>query len=142
MDKSRLPSIEVAFVAIFAALSVVVSKVIPGIPIVGVSDASISLDAALAPIYGIILGPYLGALAALFGGLIAAGSVFDVLTSFSTAISAFVAGFLIRKKISSTNNLGGWTVAALTLSLLILGWYATGIGRQAPFYPILHFFGL
>jgi len=143
MSKLKLSSVEVAFVAIFAALSVVVSKVIPGIPIVGVPDARISLDAALAPIYGIIIGPYLGALAALFGGLIAAGSVFSVLTSFCTAVSAFVAGFLVRKNWSFLGrNLGGWTIAASTLILLILGWYATWIGQQAPLYPILHFFGL
>jgi len=143
MSRLKLSSVEVGFVAIFAALSVVVSKVIPGIPIVGVPDARISLDASLAPIYGIIIGPYLGALAALLGGLIAAGSVFSILTSFCTAVSAFVAGFLVRRNWSFFGrSLGGWTIAAFTLVLLILGWYSTWVGQQAPFYPILHFFGL
>lgn len=142
MSKLKLSSIEVALVAIFAALSVVTSKVIPGIPIIGVPDANISLDASLAPVYGIIIGPYLGSLAALLGGLISATSVFDILTSFSTAISAFVAGFLVRKKISPNHNIGGWIIAAFTLISLIIGWYTTWVGQQAPLYPILHFLGL
>jgi hypothetical protein len=33
-------------------------------------------------------------------------------------------------------------VAAVVLGLLILGWYLTAVGQQAPFYPILHFAGL
>ncbi|MBC7130708.1 ECF transporter S component [Candidatus Bathyarchaeota archaeon] len=129
---------EVALVAIFAALSWIASKFVPGIPIIGAEGSTISWDASLAPIYGIILGPYLGFAAALIGGLVAAGSLFTVLTSFCTGISAFVAGMLTDK----SKKPYGWIVAAAVIALLLAGWYATDVGRTAPFYPLLHFAGL
>lgn len=109
----------------------------------GVSGASIRFDAALAPIYGIIIGPYLGFISALCGGLITAGSAFDILTSFCPAVSALVAGFLTQKYVGNNGGrIRGWMVAAAVLGVLILGWYFTDIGRKAPFYPVLHIAGL
>jgi hypothetical protein len=128
--------------AVFAALSWVVSEFVPGIPIIGASGSRISFDVALAPIYGIIIGPYLGFFAALIGGLVAAGSLFTVLTSFSTAISAFVAGMLVTRKTGVGKILPGWIFSAIAILLLLVGWYSTEIGRQAPFYPIPHLIGL
>jgi hypothetical protein len=139
----KLSSRDVAFTAVFAAFSAIVIRLLPGIPIVGVSGASIKFDAVLAPVYGLIIGPYLGFTAALFGGLITAGSPFDILTSFSPAISALIAGLLTQKDVGNNEGgIKGWMAAAIVLGLLILGWYVTEVGRQAPFYPILHFAGL
>jgi hypothetical protein len=139
----KLSAREVALLAFFAALSVVVIEVLGGIPIVGVPGASIKFDAVLAPIYGLVIGPYLGFLAALFGGLITASSPFSILTSFSPAVSALVAGFLTQKTIRGNGGrIKGWMLAAATLGLLIVGWYLTDVSRQAPLYPILHFAGL
>ena len=135
----KLSARDVAFVAVFAALSVVIIKVIPGFPIVGLSDSQIKFDAALAPIYGLIMGPYLGFLAAFIGGIVLANSWFSVLTSFSPAISALVAGLLTQRNYSSrSRSFPGWTIAAIVVGLLILGWYATWVGQQALLYPILH----
>ena len=143
MNWVKPSSRDVAFMAVFAALSAIVCKVVPGIPIVGVPEASIKFDAALAPIYGLVIGPYLGFLAALFGGLIVASSFFSVLTSFCTAVSALVAGLLIRENCSFRGySLRGWVLAALVLGLLILGWYGTWVGQHAPLYPVLHLLGL
>ncbi|MGD8544500.1 MAG: ECF transporter S component [Candidatus Bathyarchaeota archaeon] len=143
MNWFRLSTRDVAFVAIFAALSVVIIKIIPGVPIVGVPDANIKLDVAVAPIYGLVVGPYLGFLAAFIGGLITAGSWFSVLTSFCTAISALVAGLLTQKNYRSNNHrVKGWMVAAAILGLLILGWYISWVGQKATLYPILHFSAL
>lgn len=139
----RLSSRDVGLMAIFAALSAIVVRVVPGIPIIGLSDASIKFDAALAPIYGMIIGPYLGFLAGLVGGVIVANHWFSVLTSFATAISAFVAGFIVKSaQESEQKRVRGWMIASAVVGLLILGWYATWVGRQALFYPILHFAGL
>jgi uncharacterized membrane protein len=139
----KLSTKDVAFVAIFAALSIVVIKVVPGIPIVGIPDASIKFDAALAPIYGLVAGPYLGFLAALLAGLVTAGNPFSVLTSFAPAISALVAGLLTETTCGhSESKLKGWMVAATILGLLILGWYLSWVGQRAPLYPILHLGGL
>jgi len=140
---TRLSTKDVAFVAIFAALSIVIIKIVPGIPIVGVPDASIKFDVALAPIYGLVAGPYLGFLAALIAGLVTAGSPFSVLTSFAPAVSALVAGLLTQKNYkNSQSKLKGWMLAAIVLGLLILGWYLSWVGQRAPLYPILHFGGL
>ena len=142
MASIELSARNVALLTIFAALSFIICKFIPGIPIVGVPDASIKFDAAIAPLYGIIIGPYLGFLAALIGGLIAAGNPFSVLTSFCTAISAMVAGFLTLDKITKNSKIQGWPISAIILGTLIVGWYATWVGQKAIFYPVLHFAGL
>ncbi|MEM2147745.1 MAG: ECF transporter S component [Candidatus Bathyarchaeia archaeon] len=141
MQKSKISAREIALTAIFAALSWVVSEFVPGIPIIGASGSSISLDASLAPIYGIIIGPYLGFLAALIGGLAAAGNLFTVLTSLCTGVSAFVAGMLTMKR-SAGKIVYGWMFSAVVIALLIVGWYSTDVGRAAPFYPIPHVLGL
>jgi len=142
LASTELSAKNVALLTIFAALSFIICKFIPGIPIVGVPGASIKFDAAVAPLYGMVIGPYLGFLAALIGGLIAAGNPFSVLTSFCTAISAMVAGFLTLNKISKNSKIQGWPISAAILAALIAGWYATWVGQKAIFYPVLHFTGL
>jgi len=143
MSRFELSARDVSFVAIFAAISVIVVKVIPGVPIVGVPEASIKFDVAVAPIYGLVLGPYLGFLAAFVGGLIAAGNWYSVLTSFCTAISALVAGLLTQRNLTShSHSVRGWMIAAVILCTLVLGWYLTWVGQRAPFYPVLHFSAL
>lgn len=139
MVKIKLSARDVAFVGVFAALSVVVIRVIPGFPIIGLSESQIKFDAAIAPIYGMILGPYLGCLAAFIGGIVLANSWFSVLTSFAPAVSALVAGLLTQKKYTSNSrSFPGWVAASIIIGLLILGWYATWVGQNALLYPILH----
>ena len=139
MIKLKLSARDVAFVGVFAALSVVVIRVIPGFPIIVLSESQIKFDAAIAPIYGLILGPYLGSLAAFIGGIVLANSWFSVLTSFAPAVSALVAGLLTQKSYTSTSRrFPGWAAAAIILGLLILGWYATWVGQNALLYPLLH----
>ena len=139
MSGGVLSAREIALTAVFAALSVVIIMFVPGIPIVGMSGARITLDAAIAPIYGLIIGPYLGALAAFLGGIIVAGykgwHLFPILTSFCPAVSALVAGTLTSRR---QGPLRGWIISALPLIILIAGWYCTAIGRGAPLYPVLH----
>ena len=142
MTSLELSTKNVALLAIFASLSLIICKFVPGIPVVGIPDASIKFDAAIAPIYGMVIGPYLGFLAALIGGLLAAGSPFSILTSFCPAVSAMVAGFLTSNKISKNSKIPGWPISAVILGALIAGWYVTWIGQQALLYPILHFAGL
>jgi len=142
MSSLKLTTRNVTFLAIFSALSVIIIKFIPGIPIVGVPDSSIKFDAAIAPIYGMVIGPYLGFLAALIGGLLTSGSPFTFLTSFSPAVSAMIAGFLTSDRVSERVKIPGWIAAATILAALIVGWYLTWVGMQAPLYPILHLAGL
>lgn len=138
---------QTAYVAVFAALSVVVIMFVPRIPIIGLPGAGITLDAAIAPVYGMVLGPYLGALAALIGGIVVAGTkgwvVFDVLTSFAPAVSALVSGMLTRSGFGpAKRNSRYWAGAAIVLTGLIAGWYMTWVGQRAPLYPVLQVAGL
>lgn len=139
----KISTKDVALLIVFSALSVVIIKIFPGIPIVGVPGSNIKFDAAVAPVYGIVIGPYLGFIAALLGGFVTAGSPFSILTSFSPAISAMIAGFLTSETVTFKRvKLPGWIVAAVLSAALIAGWYLTPIGWQAPLYPILHIAGL
>lgn len=147
MQKTSLSARQVSLVAVFAALSVAVIIFLPGIPMIGLPGARITLDASIAPVYGLVIGPYLGALAALLGGIIVAGykgwPVFAVLTSFSPAISAWVAGMLTRKSVRvAGREVKGWIFAASTVFILIAGWYVTWVGQRAPLYPVIHWTGL
>jgi hypothetical protein len=141
MSKTIISTKEVSLLAVFSALSVIVIKIFPRIPIVGVPEAGITFDAAIAPLYGMIIGPYLGFAAALIGGLVTAGSPFSILTSFAPAISAMTAGFLTYERVSERVRIPGWVISAALMGVLIVGWYLTPIGAQAPLYPLLHFSG-
>ena len=120
---------------------------LPGIPIIGLAGARITLDAAIAPVYGLVLGPYLGALAALIGGVVVAGykgwHIFSVLTSFAPAVSALIAGMLSRRTVAfAGRQVKGWSIAVSVLLILIAGWYLTWVGQEAPLYPVLQWFGV
>ena len=141
MSSSKLTTRSVAFLAIFSALSVIIIKFVPGIPIIGVPGSEIKFDAAIAPVYGMVIGPYLGFLAALMGGLLTSGSPFTFLTSFAPAVSAMIAGFLTSEKVMERAKIPGWIAAVAILGALIAGWYLTWVGLQAPLYPILHIAG-
>lgn len=66
----KLSSRNVALTAIFAALYYVLSLILPSLYAVGVPNLQIRLEALIASVFGLILGPYLGAMAAVFGVLV------------------------------------------------------------------------
>ena len=65
----KLTTRNVALIAIFAALYYILSLISPKIPI-SVSGISISIEALIATIFGLVLGPYLGAATALLGAFV------------------------------------------------------------------------
>jgi len=139
---TKLLTKQVALVSVFAALIAAVSR-LPGIPImVGTQSGSIQFTVFLYPIAGILLGPFVGALAALVGNVVAflipSWSIFGLLTIPAGALSALVAGFLTRR-----DKWHNWKAAALVLGVLIIMWYIpipnpqqAYVGLEAPFYPI------
>lgn len=141
MSRLKFTTRNVAFLAVFSALSVIIIEFIPGIPIVGVPGSEIKFDAAIAPVYGMVVGPYFGFLAALMGGLLTSGSPFTFLTSFAPAVSAMIAGFLTSNNVTERVKIPAWVAAAAILGALIAGWYLTWVGMRAPLYPILHLTG-
>ncbi len=66
----RVTSKHVALMAIFAALYFVLSLITPYVPAIGVPAIRISLEALIATVFGLVLGPYLGAAAAFLGAIV------------------------------------------------------------------------
>lgn len=126
----------------FAALIAVVSR-LPGIPIViGVQSGKIEFTVPLYPIAGILLGPFVGALAVLIGNVVAflipSWSIFGLLTIPAGVLSALVAGFLRRRDTKLD-----WKAAVVVLGVLVGMWYVpipnpqqAYVGLEAPYYPI------
>jgi hypothetical protein len=100
LNKTSIKTKTIATIAIFSALYAAI-RPIPLGPIIGLS-ASFSVSDALAPLYGIILGPYVGGLSVLTGTFIgmALGKapVFLGLDFLPALVNAVALGFLMRKK--------------------------------------------
>jgi ECF transporter S component (folate family) len=98
----KITTRQVALIAIFAALYFILSLITPYIPALGVPLIKISLEALIATIFGIILGPYLGAAAAFLGALISwtfTGMFPSNLPFlFSPPLNALVSGLIFYKK--------------------------------------------
>ncbi len=133
---------DIALMASMAALYVVLSR-LPGFPVIGVEGAQIGVLSCVVPVFGFLLGPWLGAGAAFLGGLASrvlfGANPFTWLTLPTTASSAFTAGCLSRRTVGP---LRGWLIAALALGGLIFGWYATSVGQVALLYLFLHWIAL
>jgi predicted membrane protein len=133
---------EIALTATMVALYVALSF-LPGFPVIGVERATIGILSGVVPIFGFVLGPWLGASATLIGGIVrrvlTGASVFSWLLLPTTILSAFVAGCLTRRRVGV---LRGWMVAALILGGLIFAWYLTWVGQVTWVFPLLHWAGL
>jgi len=92
-------SLKVAILAVFAAMYCIMTF-IPGIPVIGLTKAKIKVVAALAPLYGIILGPFNGLIAVAMGQLLTyifKGFKFmSIIFSPPSMLSALTAGILAR----------------------------------------------
>lgn len=135
----RFKTKDLALVIVFAALYAVLS-VIPLFPVIGIGGKYFTVAVVMAPLVGLIIGPYLGALAASIGGFIAWSlTQFGPLFAFSFvpgAATAFCSGYLNRK---------GWKRLALIYFFLFLAleFYPT-IGPMwlYPQYIWFHLLGL
>lgn len=118
-ESVRRASITVSLVAVFAALYIVLS-ILPGIPVVGLGELKIELEASIASVFGIVLGPYLGALAAFIGAIAAffygGASSFDLPFILNPAFNAFIVGLIFRNKWKSAFALFAVVIAAFWLT--------------------------
>ncbi len=93
-----LTSRQAALVGIMAAVYYVLLW-LPGIPCIGIPQVKMQVGASFAPIMGIILGPYLGALAAFIGDVIKSvtpPSIYSIPFILCPVLSALNAGFIVR----------------------------------------------
>ncbi|MEM2902453.1 MAG: hypothetical protein QXO32_06985 [Candidatus Bathyarchaeia archaeon] len=135
-------------VASIAVLSVVyfIFRMLPTFPMIGVSGGAFSLSDVLAPLYGVILGPYMGAVTVIIGTFlaIAAGKpvIFLGLDFLPATVNTLMVGFLARKRRIQPISLN---IALFTLFLLH-PYTAITVPARIPglkgeahlFYPWLH----
>lgn len=131
----RLSTKQVAIISLFAALIVIVTR-LPGIPLaLGIRLGSIEFSVPLYAVAGIVLGPWIGALAVLIGNFVAwiipTTSILGLLTIPAGVFAALATGFLARN-----TKWCNWKSAAILLAVLIALWYVTPVGWEAPFYPL------
>lgn len=97
----HLATMKLAQMCVFAALYAVFSLV-SLFPIIGAMGRFITLAAVLAPVLGMLLGPYIGSGAAAIGGfvgwIITQSGAFGVVSFIPGVASAFVAGLLTGGK--------------------------------------------
>ena len=103
---------QIAFTAIFAAVYAVF-RMIPTVPMIGVPGVTFSLSDILVPLFGIILGPYVGGFSVLIGTFVAMPvkpPIFLGLDFLPAFINAVALGFLVRRK---------W-ISIITLNVILL----------------------
>jgi uncharacterized membrane protein len=132
--KLRISAKQTALIAMFAALIALVTR-LPGIPILlGIRTGTIEFSVPLYPLAGILLGPWIGAVAVLTGNFIAwiipSSTVMGFLFIPAGAFAALCAGALVRRM-----KWANWKTTAILLTVLIALWYITPLGLEAPFYP-------
>jgi uncharacterized membrane protein len=119
---TTLTARHVALAAIFAALYYILSLITPSIPAIGIPEIKISLEAMIASIFGLVLGPYIGALTAFLGAFVAwtmpPGSISPYSLPFllSPPINALVTGLIFYKR---------WKSGFLVFCLLIIAFLFT-----------------
>jgi hypothetical protein len=120
MMKVNLKAKQVALIAIFAALYFILSLITPYVPAIGIPELKISLEALIATVFGIILGPYLGAAAAFIGAGIAwmyTGALpVNLPFLFSPPLNALASGFIFYNK---------WKISFGIFAVLIIAFLFT-----------------
>ena len=129
----KLTSKQIAITSLFAGFYYLFSF-LPGIPAPGISGITIQVGAGMATVFGIILGPFLGASATFLGVFIAwllpPGSmlVSDLFFVPSPILNAITSGLLFQRR---------WKAAAMSLGLLILTFWLT-----PPVQPVTEFWNV
>ncbi len=123
----------VVFSAVYAAM-----RVIPTFPVLGVEGGYFSVADILAPIYGIILGPFVGGACVLIGtfiGMSMKAPIFLGLDFLPGFVNAVAIGFLARKKWLPAVILYVVLLSAFILNPLTLNVVTIPIGTTTMLWP-------
>ena len=137
----RVKTSSLTLVALLASVYAV-GSFIPGFPMIGAPGSRIDIVRSLEMGYGLVLGPVLGPSSAFLGAIVGktlTGGGVGLFFTPLALVSSFMAASMKRHTLL---KLRGWMVSASILSCLIIGWYATPTGRDAPLYPVFHLIGL
>jgi uncharacterized membrane protein len=135
----RLTTRKIALIAVFSALYYVMSF-LPGIKIAtGAGNISIQIEAFMASVFGLIMGPYMGALTAFMGAFLAwllppgAPSPTSAIFLPSPVINAFTVGLIYR---------GKWKSAFAILTTIILAFWLLPATQPWTEYSYIGFFAM
>jgi uncharacterized membrane protein len=127
---NRLSARTLAFTAIFAAVYAVL-RLVPTFPMVGLPGASFSLSDAIAPLYGVILGPYVGGFSIVLGTFLAIGLgrpvSFMFLDFLPATINALSTGLLLKRK---------WKMVVSVYAVLLLAFLLNPLSLLLVEFPI------
>jgi hypothetical protein len=133
----RLTPRKTALIAVFSALYYVMSF-LPGIKVAtGATNVSIQIEAFMASVFGLIMGPYTGSLTAFMGALLAwllppgTPSPTSAVFLLSPVINAFVVGLVYR---------GNWKTAFVTLAIVISAFWLLPATQPWTQYSYIGFF--
>lgn len=114
----KLTTKNIALMAAFAALFYISSLISPFIPAVGIPEITIRLEALLASVFGLVMGPYLGFLTAFLGALLtwvlSGGSSFGLPFLLSPPLNALIVGLIFYRK---------WKYAFVVFAVLIAAFW-------------------
>ncbi len=125
-ELAKYPKVHPAMIAVWAAL-ISVSGLLPTFPMFG-TGGTFSIGSALAPLAGIMFGPWTGALTVAIGGIIGSfiaphTAVFGIFTFLSDMSLTFAAGYMARKN---------WKVGFIMLVIITAIWFGVfPQGREA-----------
>jgi uncharacterized membrane protein len=118
--QKQISAKQIALVALFAALYVIVSIIpVPAIPTTA-GAVTISLSALLASIFGLLLGPYFGGASALLGSAVSwaltGGSPYGLPFIIAPLFNALIVGFIFYRQ---------WKYAFAVFGIMIIGFLFT-----------------
>jgi len=138
-------SIVLSTISLFAALFFAVTEFLPGIPLYGLSSKSkIQVSIVLIPVYGVVLGPFLGSLSILLGVILAtlyprpASNLLSYMNIISPTLGTFVSGYTSIIFVENGNPRKVIKKLALVFSTLIIFWIILPVGRMILLYVTLH----
>ncbi len=139
---ARKLSLDVALLASFSSLYMVVLKMLPGIPAIGFPGVKIEIAVALSPIYGLILGHVLGPASLLIGTLMAMTllpgkyTLFNYVTIFAAPLGALTSSLTFDQ--GRMLGLPKWVYAVGIYGAMLAIWYATDVGRLTAIFTMYY----
>lgn len=138
----RRLSLDVALLASFSSLYMVVLKMLPGIPAIGLPDVKIEIAAALSPIYGLILGHVLGPASLMIGTLMAMTllpgkyTMFNYVLIFAAPLGALASSLTLDRRMLL--GVPKWLYVVGVYSVMLVLWFMTDVGKLAAIFTVYY----